>query len=308
MDYIHIVTQMLMLFGVVLTGFAATRRGLWDPALNRRMSVFVLNVSAPCLILASVMGEGLVFEPEEIMQLMLVSVLNHVLLIGGAYFFSVLRPAMSAERRGLLRFMLTFGNVTFIGFPVVCAIFGQRSVFYASVLTIPFNVLIFTVGVNFVTGSGRLREAFRPRLLFSPCVVAALAAVVIALFKWQTPAPVAGWFHLVGDMTVPTALLIIGSTLSGIPVRDVLSGRFVYTMAAIRLLLMPLIILTVFRLLGLDRFVTNVAVVLSAMPVGVNGVMFCLQYGRDERLMAQGIFLTTLLSVVTIPLVALALC
>ncbi len=307
MDYLHIVTQMLMLFGVVLTGFAATRRGLWDPALNRKMSVFVLNVSAPCLILSSVMGEGLVFEPEEIMQLMLVSVLNHALLIGGAYFFSGLRP-MGAERRGLLRFMLTFGNVTFIGFPVVCAIFGPRSVFYASVLTIPFNVLIFTVGIIFVTGSGCLREAFRPRLLFSPCVVAALAAVVIALFKWQPPAPVAGWFHLVGDMTVPSALLIIGSTLNGIPIRDVLSGRFVYTMAAIRLLLMPLIILTVFRLLGLDSFVTNVAVMLSAMPVGVNGVMFCLQYGRDERLMAQGIFLTTLLSVVTIPLIALALC
>lgn len=304
MDYFHIVTQMLMLFGIVLVGYLSARRGLWAADMNRRMSVFVLNVTAPCLILGSVMGDGLVFERAEIVQLMLVSVLNYVILIGGAYAVTAVWR-LDAYRRGLLRFMLSFGNVTFIGFPVLAAIFGERAVFYGAVLTIPFNVLIFTIGVEFVRGGGQLWRAFRPRLVFSPCVIASLGAVVLALLKAETPAPVAEWFHLLGDMTIPCALLIIGSSLTAVPVRAMAGNRFVYTVAVLKLLAMPTVVLAAFRLLGMGGYVTSVAVVLSAMPVAANGIMFCLKYGRDERLMAQGIFLTTLLSVGSIPLVAM---
>lgn len=304
MDFLHIISQMLMLFGIIIVGYFAARRGVWVPEMSRNMSLFVLTVTAPCLILSSVMGEGLEFSTAEIVQLMLVSLLNYVILIGGAYLVSAIWHT-GPERRGILRFMLSFGNVTFIGFPVLLAIFGERAVFYGAVLTIPFNVLMFTIGVEFIRGGGGIRQAFRPRLIFSPCVVAALAAVAIALLKVQTPAPVAQWFHLLGDMTVPSALLIIGATLTSVPLRSMAGSRFVYTVAALKLGLMPAVVYLVFTLIGVNTEVRNVAVVLTAMPVGVNGVMFCLKYGRDERLMAQGIFITTLLSVATIPLVAM---
>lgn len=304
MDFLHIISQMLMLFGIIVVGYFAARRGIWVQEMNRNMSIFVLTVTAPCLILSSVMGEGLQFSTSEIGQLMLVSLLNYVILIGGAYLISAIWNT-GEERRGILRFMLSFGNVTFIGFPVLLAIFGERAVFYGAVLTIPFNVLMFTIGVEFIRGGKGIWQAFRPRLIFSPCVVAALAAVVMALLKVQTPAPVAQWFHLLGDMTVPSALLIIGASLTSIPVRSMAGNPFVYTVAVLKLAVLPAVVWLVFRLLHIHPEVTSVAVVLTAMPVGVNGVMFCLKYGRDERLMAQGIFITTLLSVATIPLVAL---
>ena len=304
MDYLHIATQMLMIFGIVVVGYLSAKRNLWAPELNRKMSVFVLNVSAPCLILASVMGKGLVFERMEIMQIMLVSVLNYVILIGGAYLVTAIWR-MEPDRRGQLRFMLSFGNVTFIGFPVLAAIFGDRAVFYGAVLTIPFNILIFTVGIEFIRGGAHIWKAFRPRLIFSPCVVASVAAVAMALMKVETPAPVAQWFHLLGDMTIPCALIIIGASLTAVPVRAMAGNRFVYTMAALKLGVLPVAVLTLFRLLGMEEYVTSVAVVLSAMPVAANGIMFCLKYGKEERNMAQGIFITTLLSVATIPLIAM---
>lgn len=304
MDYLHIVTRMVMIFGIVVVGYISAKKGLWAEELNKKLSVFVLSVTAPSLILSSVMGDGLVFEADEIARLMLVSVLNYVVLIGGAYAVTALWR-LDEPRRGLLRFMLSFGNVTFIGFPVLAAIFGERAVFYGAVLTIPFNVLIFTVGVVFIQGGGKLRAALRPRLIFSPCVLASLFAVVIALLKVETAEPVAAWFHLLGDMTIPCALLIIGASLTAVPVRAMVGNRFVYTMAVLKLGVMPMVVLFVFRLMGMDAFATSVAVVLSAMPVAANGIMFCLKYGRDERLMAQGIFITTLLSVATIPLVAM---
>ena len=130
-------------------------------------------------------------------------------------------------------------------------------------------------------------------------MVASLIALLIAVVRVQTPAPIGQWFHLLGDLTTPCALLIIGSSLSHIPVRDMLGNRFVYSMALLRLLVLPLAVGGVLALMGIDPFVSDVAVVLSAMPVATNGIMLCLQYGQDERVMTQGLF-----SVISIPAVA----
>ena len=302
MDILHIITQMLMIFGIVLVGLFAAKRNLWAGDLDRKLSIFIMNISMPALILASVMGKDLAFENSEIISLAVVAVVNYIVLIGLAYLIPHLFKVNKA-RIGISRFMLAFGNVSFIGYPVCDAVFGSKAVFCASVLNIPFNLLVFTIGVSFING-GKAKSAFSPRLILSPCVVASLIAVVIAVARIQMPTPVGEWFHLLGDLTTPCALLIIGSSLSHIPVRDMLGNRFVYSMTLLRLFILPLAVGGVLALMGINPFVSDVAVVLSAMPVATNGIMLCLQYGKDERVMTQGLFFTTLLSVISIPLVA----
>lgn len=302
MDILHIITQMLMIFGIVLVGLFAAKRNLWAGDLDRKLSIFIMNISMPALILASVMGKDLAFENSELISLAVVAVVNYIVLIGLAYLIPHLFKVNKA-RLGISRFMLAFGNVSFIGYPVCDAVFGSKAVFCASVLNIPFNLLVFTIGVSFING-GKAKSAFSPRLILSPCVVASLIAVVIAVARIQMPTPVGECFHLLGDLTTPCALLIIGSSLSHIPVRDMLGNRFVYSMTLLRLFILPLAVGGVLALMGVNPFVSDVAVVLSAMPVATNGIMLCLQYGKDERVMTQGLFFTTLLSVISIPLVA----
>ena len=302
MDILHIITQMLMIFGIVLVGLFAAKRNLWAGDLDRKLSIFIMNISMPALILASVMGKDLAFENSELISLAVVAVVNYIVLIGLAYLIPHLFKVNKA-RIGISRFMLAFGNVSFIGYPVCDAVFGSKAVFCASVLNIPFNLLVLTIGVSFING-GKAKSAFSPRLILSPCVVASLIAVVIAVARIQMPTPVGEWFHLLGDLTTPCALLIIGSSLSHIPVRDMLGNRFVYSMTLLRLFILPLAVGGVLALMGVNPFVSDVAVVLSAMPVATNGIMLCLQYGKDERVMTQGLFFTTLLSVISIPLVA----
>lgn len=302
MDILHIITQMLMIFGIVLVGLFAAKRNLWAGDLDRKLSIFIMNISMPALILASVMGKDLAFENSELISLAVVAVVNYIVLIGLAYLIPHLFKVNKA-RLGISRFMLAFGNVSFIGYPVCDAVFGSKAVFCASVLNIPFNLLVFTIGVSFING-GKAKSAFSLRLILSPCVIASLIAVVIAVARIQIPTPVGEWFHLLGDLTTPCALLIIGSSLSHIPVRDMLGNRFVYSMTLLRLFILPLAVGGVLALMGINPFVSDVAVVLSAMPVATNGIMLCLQYGKDERVMTQGLFFTTLLSVISIPLVA----
>lgn len=300
----HIISQMLLLFGVIMIGFGSTKLGFWAPELNKKMSHFVLNVTAPMLILSSVMGDGLVFEREEIMRILVVSLINYAIIFPSAYIVSGVWRQRDAYMGGQLRFMTTFGNVTFIGFPAVSAIFGERALFYAAVLTIPFNLLMYTIGEVFISGGGA-RNAIKPKRVFSPCVIAAAITVVLAFMKFDTPPLVCRFFHLVGDMTIPVALLIVGSTLATMPKRAMLGSRFAYAASAVRLLLVPALVWLVLWALGTESYTMQVAVVLSGMPVGVNGVMFCLKYNKDERLMAQTIFLSTALSMLTIPVMAM---
>ena len=275
MDILHIITQMLMIFGIVLVGLFAAKRNLWAGDLDRKLSIFIMNISMPALILASVMGKDLAFENSELISLAVVAVVNYIVLIGLAYLIPHLFKVNKA-RIGISRFMLAFGNVSFIGYPVCDAVFGSKAVFCASVLNIPFNLLVFTIGVSFING-GKAKSAFSPRLILSPCVIASLIAVVIAVARIQIPTPVWEWFHLLGDLTTPCALLIIGSSLSHIPVRDMLGNRFVYSMTLLRLFILPLAVGGVLALMGTNPFVSDVAVVLSAMPVATNGIMLCLQ-------------------------------
>ena len=201
MDILHIITQMLMIFGIVLVGLFAAKRNLWAGDLDRKLSIFIMNISMPALILASVMGKDLAFENSELISLAVVAVVNYIVLIGLAYLIPHLFKVNKA-RLGISRFMLAFGNVSFIGYPVCDAVFGSKAVFCASVLNIPFNLLVFTIGVSFING-GKAKSAFSPRLIFSPCVVASLIAVVIAVARIQMPTPVGQWFHLLGDLTTP---------------------------------------------------------------------------------------------------------
>ena len=295
---------MIMIFMIVMVGLFAAKKNLWSSDMDRKFSIFIMNVTMPALILASVMGKDLAIERSELLSLIVVAIVNYIVLIGLALLIPKIWKVNHA-REGLLRFMVAFGNVSFIGYPVCDAVFGPKAVFCASVLNIPFNLFVFTIGVAFING-GKAKSAFSPKMIFSPCVVASLIAILIAIFQISLPEPVGQWFHLLGDLTIPAALIIIGSSLSNIPVRDMLGNRFVYAVTALRLFITPAIVFAALYAMGVDAFVRNVAVVLSAMPVATNGIMLCLQYGKDERVMTQGLFITTLLSVVSIPLVAYA--
>lgn len=298
---VHIVVQLLIIFGVIITGYFSAKRNLWHTDMNRMMTRFVLNVSCPLLILASVMGKGVKFEVSELVQLSYMSVILYVVLLLCAHFFTVLLR-IESHRRGLVRFVIAFGNVTFVGFPVVMALYGEKAVFYASVLTVPFNFLIFSLGVLFVKGEGRLRELLRRKVLFSPCIVASALAFAIAACGISVPEPVAVFCHLVGDMTIPCALLLVGSTLTCISLHDMMGGMLVYKAVILRLLAAPLVVMVVLVFVHCDPLIRNVAIVLSGMPSAANGIMFCLQYDRSSRDMAQCIFLSSLWSIATIPL------
>lgn len=294
----------LELFIIVIIGYFLRKKGTINHEFNKQLSSFVINISCPCLIVASVMTDS---HPDAslIIPLIVLSFATYAFLIAIAFILPRYMPIDHADD-GLFGFMLTFGNVGFIGYPVVASMFGGNAVFYASILNFPNTLLVFAIGTLFISGNYK-HVHFDPKILISPGLIASYISIIIVVFDINTPQAINQIVTLLGNMTVPSALIIIGSAMAQIPLKKMMGSKAIYIMAAIRLIILPYIILQTCRALGVDELISNINAIIIAMPVASFGTLFCIKYGKGEEIMAQGTFITTLLSVLTIPIVSIFL-
>ena len=299
--------QMVVLLAVVAIGYVANRCNLMGGDFDKRLSAFVIDISCPLLILSSVFGDTLP-DRSLILPLLGVSFATYGVLLMAMGFSRLL--GRDDVERGLFSFMVMFANVGFLGYPVVASIFGPEAVFYAALLNTPNTLFVFVFGVSFIKGGGASLRHFDPKLLFSPAMIASYASIaIVALGVTGVPHVVAEPVRLVGSMTVPAALLVIGSSMASVSIKGAFLQPRVWALAAIRLGVVPLSIFFIFKASSLVLPIAPVVVAINAvvigMPVASYGTMFCLRYGRDDTLMVQATMLTTLLSAATIPLLTL---
>ena len=302
MDFQVIATTMCSLIIIVIAGFVSHKRGIINEEFERKLSGFVIKVTCPALLISSTMGDKMP-DREHIPMLLLVSLLTYVILIPLAYVQPVLMR-VKRDLRGMYSFMLTYSNVGFIGYPVVASIFGSDAVFYACILNVFNTITVFIWGVMFISGEN-LKDGFRFRLFISPAMIATYISVIIVVLNLHTPKAIAMPLSILGNMTVPSSLIVIGAALAEIPTRKMVGTPHIFIMCFLKLLVLPLLVYYAMIMIGIDTRISSINMILIAMPVASFGTMFCMQMGKDETTMSQGTFWTTLLSVVSIPLLAM---
>ena len=296
---------MVVLFLIVVLGYALCKLGYMGEDFDRKLSSIVVDVTCPLLILSSVMGESL---PDRtlILPLLGVGFLTYVLLLVFGFFVPRLIAA-DRDDQGMIGFALMFANVGFIGYPIVSSIFGAKAVFYAALLNMPNTFFIFTAGVMLVKGEYSVRK-LNLKLLFSPAMIAAFVAALLVAFDVHTPEIVARPVTMVGNITVPAALMIIGSSMARLPLHDIIGSPKVYVASVVRLGVVPLSLYFLFKVCGVSDIVNEINTVVIAMPVASFGTMFCMKYGRNPALMTEMTFITTVGSIFTIPLITMLFC
>lgn len=296
---------MVVLFIIVVLGYALCKLGYMGEDFDRKLSSIVVDVTCPLLILSSVMGESL---PDRtlILPLLGVGFLTYVLLLVFGFFVPRLIAA-DRDDQGMIGFALMFANVGFIGYPIVSSIFGAKAVFYAALLNMPNTFFIFTAGVMLVKGEYSVRK-LNLKLLFSPAMIAAFVAALLVALDVHTPEIVARPVTIVGNITVPAALMIIGSSMARLPLHDIIGSPKVYVASVVRLGLVPVSLYFLFKVCGVSDIVNEINTVVIAMPVASFGTMFCMKYGRNPALMTEMTFITTVGSIFTIPLITMLFC
>lgn len=295
---------MMSLFALVVVGYIAGRLGYMGGEFDKKLSSLVINFTCPALILSSAMT-GELPDRRLILPLLGISTLTYVILSVVAFLLPRYLTRKK-EDEGIVGFALMFGNVGFMGYPVVASIFGHQAVFYAAVLNVVNTFAVFTIGTILIVGDLSDGKRFQKKVLYStPMLSAYLAILIVALGIDNIPDIISQPLTMLGNITVPAALLIIGSSMSQLSARSMLGDLTIYTTTVFRLLLIPIGFYFLCSALGFDPYVVNINTVVIAMPVATYGTILCLKYNRDTTLITEVTLITTLLSMLTIPLLTI---
>jgi len=297
MDINVVINQMIQLFLILGLGYFLNKIKLFDTELNQKLNKLLLNVTTPALIIASVGSLEPSNNISEVLLVFLVAVTIFAILPFLSYIL------VKNHQKGLYMFMTIFSNIGFMGFPVMKSIFGNQAVFYTSIFNMIFNFLVFTLGV-FLINYGTEKEV-KPNVknLLTPGIIASIIAIIIYFLRIPIPTIFVSSFDMVGSITTPIAMMLIGSTLANIDIKEVFTEFRIYPYTIIKQILIPLAAYPILSYFITNPLILGVALINLAMPVANSAVLFATQYDGDLKLAAKSVFITTLLSVFTIPLI-----
>lgn len=298
MSFMMILQQMLMLLLMMVIGYVMEKKQLLGNGSAGVMSKIVLNVTLPAQIITSFAIEGADISGGAVAGTLGLSVMAYALYFVLAFLF-VRLLRIPKEQRGTYEYMLIFGNVGFMGFPLVTAIWGANMLVYAVLYNIVFNILVFSFGIQLIAGGGD----FDWRRLINIPLASSVLALLLFFAHIELPSVINSALNTLGGATTPLAMLILGATIAGMPLKELFEEKKVYVFVAAKLLLLPVLVwLMLSPMPTAADVVVPILVVLTGMPVATNATMLSVEYGGDVKLVSQGIFFTTVLSVVSVPL------
>ena len=296
---IHLVFSSIgILFILIAIGCIAFHIGFikreWIPAL----SSIVLNIALPCLILMSMQVP---LSPERMSDTISVFLIEAVIYTISC-LIALIVPyilCISRENCGVHRYMILYSNLGFMGYPICAALYGPESAFYVTLVNIPFGLLAFSLGVYLIRkGSGTVSL----KNMMNPGLIASIIGLCFFLTGIVIPSPINTSLEMLGSITSPLAMIAIGAMIASMPVSATFRDTRMYIISAIRLLIIPCITFFLLRPFISDPLLLGVPVLLSAMPVAANTVFMAQEYGGDVEVASRGVFLSTILCLITIPL------
>ncbi len=312
-----ILSQMLMLFAMMLIGYFLWKKEWLDEPANQKLSRIVVNIFNPLLIVYGVLGKDSGGNGALVWQNLLLMVLFYVLLwVFGMGVICLLRP--KKPERDVYRLMTLFPNVGFMGIPVITSVFGMDCVIYIAFYMLGYNLLLYTIGIvlakraaaqreDFVSRETREGEGAQWKRIFNVGVIASVGAIVIFAFQISVPEPVMKFCEYFGNATIPLSMILIGVSIAKADLKVIFTNGKMYLFTVIRMLILPVAVILLMKNLPLDSVVFGVFALELAMPVGSIITLIAKENGADETCSTNGIVLSTLCSIVTIPIVCIFL-
>ena len=292
--------KMALLLILLALGYLCARLKLVGPEFNKGLSKLVINVFLAGMILSSVINKKLEMTGGDVAFGLLMMTLSMLICVGIGWLSPTLLRIKDGDK-GMYRILAAFMNNGFMGFPLVAAVYGENTVFFASLSNIPFNLLLYTVGVMLLQ-KGDKNTKFSIKSVINVPIVATLIAVVIFIFEIPMPKLVDDVADTLSAATVPLSMMCVGLSLGSVSLKEALLQPRLYGISLVRLLICPLAVWLVLRIFITNPVILGTIVILSACPSAIICTILGIQYGRDGVESSEAIFISTMLSMITIPL------
>ncbi|HAX73648.1 MAG TPA: transporter [Firmicutes bacterium] len=293
--------QVLVLFILILVGYLIRKKDLIDEIFTSKLTNLILTIFLPCMIIDAMQIQ---YEPSmlgKIGSLILISLIMYTITIVVSYAYQLgTKKKVDSE---VFQYAILFSNVGFMGYPVVEAVLGKDAIFYTAIFNLPFNLFVSTIGVYLFT-KGNKHYQFSFKELLNPVIYSVILGFTFFLCNIQLPDVINSPLSLLGNMTTPLSMIVIGSMLCASNIGDAFKNKQMYVVSIIRLIVLPVLVFYLLKGQVSDPLLFGIPIIISAMPAASNTAIYANKYEANGALASQVVFITTLFSIVTIPLMA----
>lgn len=301
-----IINQIIILFILMAVGFYARKKMIMNDTLSKGLSNILINIALPALIISSFTFE---FSKDMLKNAGLVIIFSIIIHIIIVLVSRIAFRKYDLDKKNVLNFLGVFPNAGFMGLPLIYAIYGQIGVFYASIFMVPYHILMWTYGQDIFIKSKK--EAFSFKLILSkfknPAIIGVAVGLVIFIFSVTLPYVIDTSLSMLGSVTSPLAMMIVGDKIAQIKFKDIFSDKDVYYGSFIRLIIAPLITFGILKGFHIDPSIINICVAVEAIPTAITIVILPQRYDGNTIFASKCALISHILSLITIPIMLILL-
>jgi predicted permease len=308
-----IINQIAVLSILVIIGIIGSRAKVITVQSRDLLAKLIFNITLPSMLLTNFSRISL--TPRLLsnsFQILLLSALVLLFMLFAGWLTSRIM-GLKGGAAAIFRVHSMLGNIIYLGLPVISALFGTEGLLYGSIFILVSNMLMWTVGVATLSSEGNAMSKKNLLRILNINTIAITTGFVLFIFSIKLPKIILDSVGALGGTNTYLSMIYIGTVLYFANVRKMVSNRAVYVLSVNRLLIIPFILLGIFSLINtifpglIDREVISVLVMQSAMPCMVNVVIMVNILGEDDGVATANVFVSTLLSIITLPLILMAL-
>lgn len=297
--YENLLNLQIMMLILLFIGYLLKKRKILTTSTQSGITDLIINVILPCSIINSFLID---FDLD-----ILIASLSVLLISFGIQFFCLFSSRLffmkfANRQRKVLEYATICSNASFMGMPLVEGISGTAGLLFASIYLIPQRIFMWSAGMSCFTPS-KGKDVLR-KVITHPCIIAVIIGLFIMIAQIKLPKFAILTLKTLGSGTTALSMLVIGSILVDVKLSHLINKGVLY-FSFIRLILIPSIVLVVCYLLDITPLVTTVSIVLAGMPAGTTTAILANKYSADEQFAVKIVFLSTILSMITIPLLCI---
>ena len=299
-----VVNQVLMLFFPVVIGYIIIKLGVVKEEFTKNLSSFIFNVTLPSAIISALQFD---FDRQILIKSALLIVISVVVTVFSWAFGLGTAKVLKVKNasKNAIVYSLMFSNFSFMGYPIAKAFMGDEGLIYATMFSLPLYVMVQSWGVALINSEGERK--FKATYILNAPLIAAVIGFVLFLTGLRFPTAIDGTIDMLGSMTTPLAMVVVGLSLSAEPLKNAFTSIRFYVLAILRLVVLPLIVFYALVALNINIDICRISAIITMMPVAANIIVTSATYGKDTTDPARAVLLTTVLSVITIPLMGFIL-
>lgn len=292
--------QMGILFVYMMIGYVACKKEYFDQEFGKKLSWLVVNVANPMLVISAVVNNEEQIAKKDFYVTVLLAICFYAFFLILAQILPRLIGVQNSDI-GVYKMMTTFNNIGFMGFPVIAAAYGNGALIYAVPFSIMFNILCYTWGIQTLCGGG---EKGNWKRIINIGTISGIISIVLFFMQIPVPKMICSLSAGLSNLTGPLSMLVIGISIAAMELKDLFTDVKLLKFALIKLLAVPVAAMLLVCQVIDNRLICEVFLVMMATPAASMCAMLSQQYGGDYELAAKGVALTTILSVVTMPIVS----